>query len=142
MPHTPARSERCVPVNNSTARPTVAILGASRNRKKFGNLSVRAHHRQGYRVFPINPYAGQIEGLTAYQTLSDLPVQTIDRISVYLPPALGIELLNEMVGLNPGQVWFNPGSTDTALREQARKLGLPVMEGCSIVDVGLTPDEV
>jgi len=122
--------------------PTVAILGASRNRDKFGNISVRAHHRQGFRVFPINPLASQIEGLTAYPTLSDLPVTAIDRISVYLPPALGVELLEDIAALSPGEVWFNPGSTDTALLTRAGELGLPLIEGCSIVDVGLFPDEV
>ncbi len=33
------------------SRPTVAILGASRDRRKFGNQSVRAHMQQGYDVY-------------------------------------------------------------------------------------------
>ena len=126
----------------SDSKPTVAILGASRDRAKFGNISVRAHHRQGYQVFPINPYADEIEGLAAYASLADLPVETVDRVSVYLPPEQGIELLEEIARLSPGEVWLNPGSVDADLRERARELGLPVIEGCSIVDVGLSPYEV
>ena len=34
---------------------TVAIIGASSNRAKYGNKALRAYERQGYRVIPINP---------------------------------------------------------------------------------------
>ena len=38
--------------------PTIAILGASADRAKFGNKAVRAYRQAGYEVFPINlaPY--------------------------------------------------------------------------------------
>ena len=39
-------------------RPTVAVVGASNDRSKFGNRSVRAHVQSGFRVFPINPRGG------------------------------------------------------------------------------------
>lgn len=123
-------------------RPTVAVLGASRDRAKFGNISVRAHARMGYEVFPVNPYADQIEGLPSYPTLADLPVDAVDRVSVYLAPDQGYDLLEEIAELQPKEVWLNPGSADTALVERARQLGLPIIEGCSIVDVGLSPGEV
>ena len=44
------------------AKPTVAILGASADRSKFGNKSVRAHAQAGYDVYPVNPKGGTIEG--------------------------------------------------------------------------------
>ena len=68
------------------SRPTVAVLGASANRRKYGNKSVRAHLQQGYEVFPVHPAAGEIEGLKAYPNLASVPVETLDRITVYLPP--------------------------------------------------------
>lgn len=121
---------------------TVAILGASRNRAKFGNISVRAHQRAGFQVFPVNPYAKEIEGLPAFATLGELPVDSVDRVSVYLPPAQGIELLEEIAELQPGEVWLNPGSAAPDLVERARELNLPLIEGCSIVDVGFSPSDV
>ena len=45
------------------SKPTVAILGASADRAKFGNKSVRAHAQAGYEVYPVNPSGGEIEGL-------------------------------------------------------------------------------
>ena len=35
--------------------PTVAILGASADRSKFGNKAVRAFLARGYMVYPVNP---------------------------------------------------------------------------------------
>lgn len=122
-------------------QPTVAIIGASRNRRKYGNISVRAHAAQGYEVYPVNPFAPSIEGHDAFASLSELPVDSVDRISVYLPPEDGIELLVEIRDMDASEVWFNPGSVDGDLRRRARELGLEIIEGCSIVDLGVSPAE-
>ena len=42
---------------------SVAVIGASRHRHKFGNKCVRAVQHRGYRVYPVNPYASEIGGL-------------------------------------------------------------------------------
>lgn len=123
-------------------KPTVAVLGASRDRRKYGNKSVRAHLQQGYDVFPVNPRADTIEGLTAYPDLASIPVAHLDRISVYVPPDIGIKLLDEIKARNPSEVWLNPGSDSPELVARAEALGLPVIRACSIVDVGMSPSEL
>lgn len=126
----------------SSGKPTVAILGASTDRRKYGNKSVRVHLDQGYEVFPINPSADEVEGLKAYRSLAELPVAHIDRISVYLPPQVGIGLLDQIVAKHPQEVWFNPGSESPELVEKAEALGLPVIMACSIVDLGARPHDI
>ena len=70
--------------------PTIAILGASADRGKFGNKAVRAFLARGYDVYPINPKGGEVEGLTVHASLAAIPADVkLDRISVYLPPAVG-----------------------------------------------------
>lgn len=118
----------------------VAILGASSERRKFGNKSVRAHAQAGYTVYPVNPKESEVEGLRAYPTLADLP-EPVERISVYLPPAVTLTLLPAIVAANPRQVWFNPGAADAAVLAEAKRLGLPAIDGCSIVDLGLSPSQ-
>lgn len=122
-------------------RPTVVILGASTDRTKFGNKSVRAHAAAGYEVFPVNPKANEIEGLTAYPSLAEIPAQHVERVSVYLPPSVGITLLKEIAALTPTEVWLNPGAYDPALVAEAQAIGLQFIEGCSIVDLGLSPSD-
>lgn len=122
-------------------QPTVAVIGASEDRTKYGNKSVRAHLRQGYRVFPINPHASSIEGLEVWASVTDVPAQRLDRITVYVPPEVGITLLEQMAAKQPSEVWFNPGSENDALLQRAEELGLPVINACSIVDLGASPAE-
>ena len=120
-------------------KPTVAVLGASQNREKYGNKSVRAHLQQGYDVFPVNPKAETIEGLACYPSLADVPVAQLDRVSIYLPPGIGITMLEEIQAKNPKEVWLNPGSESAELLQRAEELGLETIQACSIVDVGLSP---
>lgn len=120
-------------------KQTVAILGASSDRSKFGNKSVRAHVQQGYDVYPVNPKGGAIEGLTAYKSLAEVPVAHLDRISVYLPPHVGLKVLDEIVAKGCDELWLNPGSDSDEVVEQARALGLAPIVACSIVDLGVSP---
>lgn len=123
-------------------KPTVAILGASRDRRKYGNKSVRAHRQQGYEVFPVNPHSEEIEGLKAYPDLGSVPVQQLDRISVYLPPEVAIGLLDEIQSRGAKEVWFNPGSDSPEVMERAEELGLDIIRACSIVDLGVNPSSL
>jgi predicted CoA-binding protein len=130
------------PEGGKMSKPTVAILGASRDRDKYGNKSVRAHLAQGYDVYPVNPKVDEIESLPAFACLADVPVDRLDRISIYLPPAVGIALLEEIQAANAKEVWFNPGSASEKLLEKADELGLDVIQACSIVDVGMSPNQL
>ena len=123
------------------SQPTVVILGASTDRSKFGNKSVRAHLQAGYTVYPVNPKAAEVEGLAAYASIADLPIETVDRVSIYLPPVVGMTMLDQIVSLHPQEVWLNPGSESPELLAHAQALGLPVVQGCSIVDLGMSPSQ-
>lgn len=125
----------------ATHRKTVAVLGASADRGKFGNKSVRAHLAAGWEVYPVNPRGGQIEGLPAYRTLADVP-GPFDRISLYLPPAQGLLVLPAIAAAGPSEFFVNPGAESEALVAEARRLGLQPILACSIVALGLSPGEL
>ena len=124
------------------SKPTVAILGASTNRSKYGNMSVRAHAQTGWDVYPVNPTADEVEGLKCYPSIADIPVNRLDRVSVYLPPAVGLSVIEDIAAKNPGEVWLNPGTESPELVQRAEGLGLNVVQACSIVDVGMSPSEL
>lgn len=125
---------------SETTRPSVAILGASTNRDKFGNKSVRAHLKAGYEVYPVNPKAAEIEGLKCFASLQDLPA-TPDRVSVYLPPDVALKSLSDIAASNAKEVWLNPGSESPELVAESERLGLNVIQACSIIDAGFTPHD-
>ncbi len=121
------------------AKPTIAVLGASPDRQKFGNRCVRAYAAVGYEVYPVHPRAAEVEGHRAYPTLADVPAERLDRVSVYLPPDVALRVLPELTHKAIGELWLNPGADSPEVVTRARELGLPVVVGCSIVDVGVNP---
>jgi len=121
------------------SKPTVAILGASADRRKYGNKSVRAHLQQGYEVYPVNPRGGTIEGLPVYSSVQDVPVDRLTRVSIYLPPHLAIGVLEEVAAKGCDELWLNPGSDSPQVVERARQLGMDPIVACSIIDTGLSP---
>jgi predicted CoA-binding protein len=125
---------------STMSQPTVAVLGASADRSKYGNKSVRAHARDGYQVYPVNPKGGEIEGWPVFTSLADIPAGKLNRISVYLPPAVGLKVLSEIVARGCDELWLNPGSESAELIAAAEALGLNVVVACSIVDLGTSPD--
>jgi predicted CoA-binding protein len=116
----------------------VAVIGASADRRKFGNKAVRAFLRQGYDVVPINPHEARVEGLTAYRSVLDVP-GTIDMATIYVPPQAGLRIIEEIARKGIREVWLNPGAESPALMAAAQKLGLSPIEACSIVGIGETP---
>ena len=120
--------------------PAIAIIGASTDRRKYGNKAVRAFHQGGWTVYPVNPGADTVEGLPAYRSLAEVP-GPVDRVSLYVPPAVGLAMLPEIAAKNPPEFFLNPGAESPALAEAARALGLHPVLACSIVNIGLRPEQ-
>jgi predicted CoA-binding protein len=116
----------------------VAVIGASNDRRKFGNRAVRAFLRLGYEVHPVNPHETEVEGLKTRASVRDVP-GPLDMVTVYVPPHVGIALLDDIASVAPAELWLNPGSDDEALVEKARRLGLEPILACSITAAGESP---
>jgi len=121
-------------------KKTVIVVGASIDREKFGNKSVRAHQAGGWQVYPVNPKGGAIEGLASYTSVADVP-GPVDRVSMYVPPHVGLTLLDEIAAKQPEEFFLNPGSESEELIEAARAKGLDPLTACSIVDLGMSPSQ-
>jgi predicted CoA-binding protein len=119
----------------------IAVIGASNQRGKFGNRAVRAFHRAGYVVIPINPHEGEVEGLKTYASVLDVP-GTIDMASFYVPPAIGERVIEEVAQKGIGEVWLNPGAESDVLISRARALHIQPVVACSIVGIGQNPYEL
>jgi hypothetical protein len=116
----------------------VAVIGASSNRRKFGNRAVRAFAQQGYTVIPINPHETEVEGLQAYRSVLDVP-GPIDMASFYVPPEIGERVIEEIARKQIPEVWLNPGAESDILIARARALSIAPIVACSIVAIGKNP---
>jgi predicted CoA-binding protein len=118
--------------------PTVAIIGASSDRGKFGNKALRAFRQQGFTVIPINPTETMVEGERAYKSVLDYD-GTIDEASFYVHPRVGVKVIEEIKQKGIPVVWLNPGADGRELVARARELGLDTRVACSIIAIGESP---
>lgn len=114
-------------------KPTVAIVGASADKTKFSNKAIHAHLRAGYDVYPVNPKEETIEGLKCYKSIVDIPV-ALDRVSLYLPPPVGVKALDDIAKKGCQELWVNPGAESPELIQKAQTLGLNAVYACSFTD--------
>jgi len=119
---------------------TAVVIGASPDRRKFGNKSFRAHQQCGWNAIAVNPTAAEVEGKKAFASIKDV-ADPIDRVTMYVPPAVGIGLLEEIAAKKPAEFWLNPGTESRELIQKAKSLGLDPILGCSIVELGVSPSD-
>ncbi len=119
-------------------KSTVAVVGASQVRDKFGNKCVRAFASKGYEVYPVHPKEKEVEGFKCYASISDVPGQ-VDVISVYLPPPVGLKELDAIARKGAKKVYFNPGTESPEIMAKAKTLKIEAIFACSIVAIGLSP---
>jgi predicted CoA-binding protein len=117
---------------------TIAVVGASADRRKFGNKCVRAFLSAGWTVHPVHPTEAVVEGRATFRSVADIPGR-LDVVSVYLNPKVGLATLPTFAGKDIGEVWFNPGAESAEVLAKAKELGLNAIAACSIVGYGMTP---
>jgi predicted CoA-binding protein len=116
----------------------VAVIGASSNRYKFGNKAFRAFVKQGYTVLAINPNEETVEGQRTYASVLDVP-GPIDMATVYVPPDIGVRVMDDIAKKGIPEVWLNPGADGAEVVRRARALGINTIEACSIIAIGESP---
>ena len=119
---------------------TVAVVGASSNRAKFGNKALRAFLAEGYRVVAINPNESEVEGLKTCASVLDVP-DAIDMATVYVQPDVTLRLLDEFQRKGIAEIWVNPGAEDEAVMAEARRRKMNVLFACSIIGIGRNPGD-
>jgi uncharacterized protein len=120
---------------------TVAIIGASNNRSKYGNKAVRAFLKTGHKVFPVHPALTEVEGLPCYKSIIDVPERP-NLVSVYVGPETLVNLLPDIASKGCDELWLNPGTESREVFAKALELGLKTVQTCSILAVGISPSSL
>jgi uncharacterized protein len=119
---------------------TVAVVGASNDRSKFGNKALRAFKAEGYNVIPVNPNESEVEGLRSYPSVADVP-ESIDMATVYVQPEVLLGLLPDFERKQIPEIWVNPGAESDAVMAEARRRKLNLIYACSIIGIGRSPSQ-
>ncbi|ADQ67371.1 CoA-binding protein [Halogeometricum borinquense DSM 11551] len=122
---------------------TVAVVGCSTTPGKAAHDIPAYLQNHGYRVIPINPFADDILGETAYDSLADVPGDAdIDIVDVFRPSeeagdiaAAAVER-HESVG-DVRSVWLQLGITNDDAKQRVQESGLEyVQDRCMKVEHG------
>ncbi|MBI4360596.1 CoA-binding protein [Candidatus Micrarchaeota archaeon] len=119
--------------------PSIAIIGASNHPDKFGYKAVKAYLDKGWTVYPVNPKESDILGTRCYSTIQTVP-GVPDFASLYIPPAVALNVLEDIARKGVKKVYFNPGTESGPALSKAKSLGLEPIAACSIRAIGYDPN--
>lgn len=60
----------------------IAVVGASKNPEKDANTVPAYLQEHGYTIIPVNPTTDMVNGLKAYPSLADIPVELAKKVEV------------------------------------------------------------
>lgn len=114
-----------------------AVVGASRDRAKYGNKVLRAYQQNNLDVFPVNPNADEVEGLQAYSDLKSLP-ESLDGVSIVTPPEVTERVVEDAIELGIEGIWLQPGAESPRAVSRADRAGVSIIAGgpCVLVALG------
>jgi predicted CoA-binding protein len=88
---------------------TVAVVGATDDPGKYGNVIYRDLKRKGFTVYPVNKNRDTVDGDKAYRSLEDLP-QMPTIVNIVVPPREALQTLQKCKELGVDNVWLQPGA--------------------------------
>ena len=111
-----------------------AVVGASTSPAKWGHRIYQALKASGYRVYPVNPRARQVDGDPCYPSVAALPEKP-GVVDVVVPPKIGLTIAEEVAAAGIERIWFQPGAESAENVARARALGLKtVANACALVE--------
>ena len=106
----------------------VAVVGCSTTPGKDAHDIPRYLDRQGYDVIPINPYADEVFGKKAYDSLAEVPGE-IDIVDVFRPSEEVSGIVDDVLERDDVQVvWLQLGIHDDEAVARAEEAGLQVVQ--------------
>jgi|DewCreStandDraft_4_1066084.scaffolds.fasta_scaffold02004_18 predicted CoA-binding protein len=85
---------------------TIAVIGASRNKRKYGNMLFAELQKKGFNVIPVNPNTKEINGKQAYSSIKDIK-ENVDAAIIIVPSAQQEKVARECVEKGIKQIWMH-----------------------------------
>ena len=119
-----------------TETKTWAVVGCSPDRSRDSHRIAALLQREGFRVFPVNPYVtGEVLGERCYASLRELP-EPVDVVDVFRRADQAGTHVDEAVAIGARGVWMQLGVIDEAAAARARSAGLRVvMNRCPAIEL-------
>ena len=123
-------------INEMLDQKKWAVVGASRNKDKFGYRIYQLLKDQGYDTVPINPVYNDIEGDLTKTDLLGLD-EKVDCVSVVVSPKRAKKVVKDAIATGIENIWFQPGTYNSEIIELAKEGNLNVVyDHCVLVELG------
>lgn len=123
-------------IDRFLALKSVAVVGASRDRNKYGNIVYRHLKDRGVRVFAVNRAAGEVEGDPSYPGLDRLPEKP-EGVIIIVPPAETEKVVRAARAAGILSVWMQPGAESAEAVRYCEAEGMCVVwDNCILVESG------
>jgi len=113
-------------------RNIFAVVGVSRNPKKYGRQVYKSLKSAGYKVYAVNPNAQEILGDKCYPNLESLPVKP-DVVSIVVPPQVTEQVVKTCKKLGIKKVWMQPGSESRKAIKFCEENSIDIVYGVCIM---------
>ena len=104
----------------------IAVVGMSRNGKKFGNIVAKELKGKGYEIYPVHPVAGEIDGFKCWPDLVSLEGK-VDALFVSVPPANVSPVLEQAASVGLKNIWLQQGTWSNEVGQTVDRLKLSVV---------------
>ena len=109
-----------------------AVIGATDDINKSGyNIFTNLKNR-GYTVYPVNPKLKELEGITCYNKVSDIP-EKVDVVDFVVPPQVTESILKECRELGLNRIWLQPGSESPAAIKYCNENNMKVIHDLCVM---------
>ena len=115
-------------IDDFLAQKTLALAGASRSGKKFGNVVLRELKSKGYEIQLLHPSAPEIGGVPCVPSLARLP-RPVGGLVLVVPPAQTEKLVREAAVAGVTRVWMQQGSESPEALRLCRESGITAIHG-------------
>jgi predicted CoA-binding protein len=115
-------------VEDFLAQQTLAVVGVSREGKKFGNTAYKELKAKGYQVFPVHPHVDAIDGARCYPGLSALP-EPVGGVLIVVPPHETEKVVRDAAAAGIRRVWMQQGAGSQAAIQFCEEQGISAIHG-------------
>ncbi len=110
----------------------VVVIGASANEERYSNKAMKMLIEYGHTPIPVAPVVDNILDRKVYANARDVTEQ-VDTVTMYIGPARQEEVIDQIIGLKPKRVIFNPGTENPAEYPRLKAAGIEPIEACTLV---------
>jgi predicted CoA-binding protein len=87
----------------------LALIGLSRDPKKFSRAAYKELSTKGFEIYPINPNVEEIDGIKCYKEVSGLPAD-IKHALIITPKDQTLSAVEQAIGHGITNIWLQQGS--------------------------------